>query len=54
MEYRETCQANGEIPYQLTQFKKHYRDYTAKTNATMHLNHKHGEILLVDWAVDTA
>ena len=44
MEYCETCQANGEIPYQLTQFKKYYRDYTAKTNATMHLNHKPGEI----------
>ena len=54
MEYCETCQANGEIPYQLTQFKKYYRDYTAKTNATMHLNHKPGEILQVDWAGDTA
>lgn len=54
MEYCETCQANGEIPYQLTQFKKYYRDYTAKTNATMHLNHRSGEILQVDWAGDTA
>ena len=54
MEYCETCQANGAIPYQLTQFKKYYRDYTAKTNATMHLIHKPGEILQVDWAGDTA
>ena len=54
MEYCETCQANGEIPYQLTQFKKYYRDYTTKTNATMHLDHKPGEILQVDWAGDTA
>lgn len=50
MEYCEICQANGEIPYQLTQFKKYYRNYTAKTNATMHLNHKPGGILQVDWA----
>ncbi len=50
MEYCEICQANGEIPYQLTQFKKYYRNYTAKINATMHLNHKPGEILQVDWA----
>ena len=54
MEYCDACQVNGEIPYQLTQFKKNYRDYTAKTNATMHLHHKPGEILQVDWAGDTA
>ena len=54
LKYCEVCQANGEIPYQLTQFKKYYRDYMAKTNATMHLNHKPGEILQVDWAGDTA
>jgi alpha-galactosidase len=40
LEYCEVCRTNGDIPYQLTQFKKYYRDYTAKTNATMHLNHK--------------
>lgn len=38
----------------MTQFKKYYRDYTAKTNAAMHLNHKPGEIMQVDWAGDTA
>ena len=54
LEYCEQCRNNGELPYQLTQFKKHYRDYAAKTNATMHLNHKPGEILQVDWAGDTA
>ena len=42
------------MPYQLTQFKKYYRDYAAKNSATMHLNHKPGEILQVDWAGDTA
>lgn len=54
LEYCESCKGNGELPYQLTQFKKHYRDYAVKTNATMHLNHKPGEIMQVDWAGDTA
>ena len=54
LEYCEQCGNSGELPYQLTQFKKHYRDYAAKTNATMHINHKPGEIMQVDWAGDTA
>lgn len=54
LEYVEHCRQNGELPYQLTQFKKHYYDYAAKNNATMHLNHKPGEILQVDWAGTTA
>lgn len=54
LEYAEECKKNGEIPYQLTQFKKYYRDYMAKTGATMHLDHKPGEVMQVDWAVDTA
>ena len=54
LEYCEKCSAANEIPYQLTQFKKYYRDYAVKTNATMHLNHKPGEILQVDWAGQTA
>ena len=43
-----------EIPYQSTQFNKYYADYLAKANATMHLDHKPGEIMQVDWAGDTA
>lgn len=54
LEYCEQCSNNGETPYQLTQFKKYYRDYMLKNNATMHLNHKPGEIMQVDWAGDTA
>ena len=27
LEYCEQCSASNEVPYQLTQFKKHYRDY---------------------------
>lgn len=54
LEYCEQCSNNGETPYQLTQFKKYYRDHTLKNSATMHLNHKPGEIMQVDWSGDTA
>jgi len=48
------CRANDEIPYQLTQFKKYYREYVAKEKATMHIPRNPGEILEVDWAGQTA
>ena len=54
LEYCEVCRNNGELPYQSTQFNKYYNDYVVKTNATMHLNHKPGEIIQVGWAGDTA
>ena len=44
----------GEIPYKSTQFNKYYNDYMLKTKATMHLNHKPGEVLEVDWAGQNA
>ncbi|MCM1023468.1 MAG: IS21 family transposase [Prevotella sp.] len=42
------------MPYQSTQFNKYYNDFIARKNATMHLNHKPGKIMQVDWAGDTA
>lgn len=54
LEYCDQCRAAGEIPYQSTQFNKYYADYLAKSNATMHLNHKLGEVMQVDWAGDIA
>lgn len=54
LEYCDQCMKSGDIPYQSTQFNKYYNDYLAKTSATMHLNHKPGEIMQVDWAGDTA
>ena len=54
LEYCDQCKASGEIPYQSTQFNKYYSDYLNKTNATMHLNHKPGEVMQVDWVGDTA
>ncbi|NLO38795.1 MAG: IS21 family transposase [Ruminiclostridium sp.] len=54
LEYCDNCRSVGEIPYQSTQFNKYYNDFLVKKNATMHLNHKPGEIMQVDWAGDTA
>jgi transposase len=53
-EYCDRCRDAGEIPYQLTQFKKHYRDFVVKTKATMHIERKPGETTEVDWAGQTA
>jgi len=53
-EYCDKCRNSGELPYQLTQFKKYYRDFVMKNKATMHINRKPGEIMEVDWAGQTA
>ena len=54
MEYCDRCRDAGEIPFQLTAFKKHYREWLARTKATMHIQRKPGEIMEVDWAGQTA
>jgi len=54
LEYCDACRSAGEISYQSTQFNKYYNDFLVKKNVTMHLNHKPGEIMQVDWAGDTA
>lgn len=54
LEYCDSCRSSGELPYQSTQFNKYYNDFLLKKNATMHLNHKPGEVMQVDWAGDTA
>ena len=36
-EYCDRCRTTGEIPYQLTAFKAHYREYVVKNKATMHI-----------------
>jgi transposase len=53
-EYCDKCSENGDIPYQLTQFKKYYREFVVTTKATMHINRRPGELLEVDWAGQTA
>jgi len=53
-EYCEQCRSSGKIPYKTTQFYKYYSDFVQKTKATMHIGHKPGEIMEVDWAGQTA
>jgi len=53
-EYSDKCRESGEIAYQLTQFKQYYRDWSLKNKATMHIDHKPGEIMEVDWAGQTS
>jgi len=53
-EYCERLRDSGDVPYQLTQFKKYYRDFAVQTKATMHIHRKPGELLEVDWAGQTA
>jgi transposase len=53
-EYCEACRLSNEIPFMYTQFCKYYRDYANTTKATMHIDHKPGEKLEVDWAGQTA
>lgn len=54
LEYCDQCREVGEIPYKSTQFNKYYSEYVHKTKATMHIGHKPGEIMEVDWAGQTA
>ena len=54
VEYCEQCRANGELPYQSTQFNKYYADFVHKTKAPLRLEHKPGETMQVDWAGQTA
>jgi len=54
IEYCDKCREAGDTPYQLTQFKKYYREYALINNATMHINRKPGELMEVDWAGQTA
>jgi len=52
-EYCSQCRQNGEIPYAYTQFRYHYYEYVQTTKATMHITHKPGNKVEVDWAGTT-
>jgi transposase len=54
VEYCEACKNAGEIPYKSTQFNKYYADYLKETNAIMHMTHKPGEVMEVDWSGQNA
>ena len=53
-EYCEECRQANEIPLQYSQFCYYIQQEEQKYRATMHLSHKPGEQIEVDWAGDPA
>jgi transposase len=53
-EYCEECRNSNEIPYGYGNFVLNYHKFARSEKATMHLNHKPGEVMQVDWAGVTA
>ncbi len=49
-EYLDGCREAQQPSYQYSQFCKLYRDYVVKHRLTMHITHKPGEKIMVDWA----
>jgi len=52
-EYCETCRSEGLVPYMSTQFSDKYRKWAMVTKATMRIQHKPGNAIMVDWAGNT-
>jgi transposase len=52
-EYCESCRMEGSHPLMYTQFCYHYQQFAAKHKATLHIEHKPGDRMEVDWAGDT-
>ena len=52
-EYCDQCRESKLPPYMYSQFCKLYSDHVARNRLTMHINHKPGDKLMVDWAGDT-
>jgi transposase len=53
-EYCEACRTEGTTPLMYTQFCLHYRQYAVIHKATLHIEHKPGERLEVDWALSVS
>lgn len=49
-EYVDICRDVGKPPYGYSQYCKLYQDYVAQNRLTMHIQHKPGDKLMVDWA----
>ena len=52
-EYAADCQQAKKLYFMYSQFCKRYRDYVDLHRLTMHIHHKPGERLMVDWAGTT-
>ena len=49
-EYVDTCREANQPPYMYSQFCKRYADYVDQNRLTMHIQHKPGDKIMVDWA----
>jgi transposase len=49
-EYVDACRESKQPPYMYSQFCKKYADYVSQHRLTMHIQHKPGDKLMVDWA----
>ncbi len=48
-EYTDTCRGSEKPPYMYSQFCKLYQDHVNSNHLTMHIKHKPGDKLMVDW-----
>lgn len=48
-EYVDVCRRSEKPPYMYSQFCKLYQDYVNQHRLTMHIRHKPGDKLMVDW-----
>lgn len=48
-DYVDSCRRSGKPPYVYSQFCKLYQDYVNQNHLTMHIRHKLGDKLMVDW-----
>lgn len=49
-EYAAECRPSGRLHLMYSQFCKVYRDYVDQHRLTMHIRHKPGDRIMVDWA----
>lgn len=49
-EYADACREAKQPPYMYSQFCKRHADYVDQNRLTMHIQHKPGDKLMVDWA----
>lgn len=48
-EYVDSCRQSHQIYFRYSQFCKRYRDHVEQNNLTMHIRHKPGDRIMVDW-----
>ena len=52
-EYVESCRNSGQAPYKYSQYCKLYQEHVDRNRLTMHIQHKPGDKLMVDWTGTT-